>query len=44
MEGDKLLSDDTLINLGKPANYSEAMVATEVAKWIGAMDNENKSM
>ncbi|KAI3778460.1 hypothetical protein L2E82_07787 [Cichorium intybus] len=43
-DGDTFVSDRTLINLDEPANYQEAVVGPESAKWKEAMDSEIKSM
>ncbi|KAI3700114.1 hypothetical protein L2E82_44731 [Cichorium intybus] len=43
-EADTFVSDRTLTNLDKPANYHEAVAGPESAKWKEAMDSEIKSM
>ena len=40
VEGETLISDETLVSLDEPNNYAESMVGPESAKWKEAMDNE----
>lgn len=43
-KGDTFISNETLVNLDEPANYKEAMVDPETAKWKEAMDNKIQSI
>ena len=44
VEGETLISDNTLVNLDEPNSYTEAMAGPEAAKWKEAMDSEIQSM